>query len=103
MIFADLDWNPCPYFLSKVRFNRMNLNKDAKEILAAGNWESILQMVTDSIFQKLEAERSTIKLLKIFSDKLGLDVDQSKIDAANGAANERERMLWIISRHGFVP
>lgn len=58
------------------------ITKTAQEILSAGSWDSILEMVTDSIFQALESERSTLSLIKKISTKLALDVDQSKIDNA---------------------
>ncbi len=55
---------------------------DAKAILQAGNWESVSKLITDSVFQALESERSTLKLFEKVSNKLALDIKQELIDAA---------------------
>ncbi|SDU32657.1 hypothetical protein [Pseudomonas yamanorum] len=55
---------------------------DAKDILNAGSWESISRMLADSVFQALEAEKSTLKLFQKMSDKLDLKIDRSLIDSA---------------------
>ncbi len=55
---------------------------DAKTILDLENWDSVCQMVTDSVFQSLETERSTLKLLEKVASKLGLDVAKEHIETA---------------------
>lgn len=74
--------------------------KDAKEILAAGNWENIVQMISDSIFQSLEAERSTLSLLQKISNKLALHVEQGKIDNALPYLEIRH---FLVHTNGKVP
>ncbi len=55
---------------------------DAKAILAIGNWESVAKLIADSIFQALEAEKSTLKLFEKISNKLALGIDNALIEAA---------------------
>lgn len=59
-----------------------NFKIDAKDVLETGGWEYITQKIADSVFQALESEKSTLKLLEKVSNKLGLGVDKSLIDAA---------------------
>ncbi|MCX5462858.1 hypothetical protein [Alcaligenes parafaecalis] len=55
---------------------------DAKAILIAGDWKSIARLITDSVFQALEAEKSTLKLFEKISSKLALGVDDGLIKSA---------------------
>ena len=55
---------------------------DAKSILEKGNWEEISEMISNSIFQSLESERSTLKLIKKISTKLSLNIDDELINEA---------------------
>jgi len=55
---------------------------DAKAILAIGNWESVAKLIADSVFQALEAEKSTLKLFEKISNKLALGIDNNLIEAA---------------------
>jgi hypothetical protein len=55
---------------------------DAKTILGLGNWDNVCRMVSDSVFQSLEAERSTLSLLQKVTAKLGLNVADTHIKAA---------------------
>ena len=55
---------------------------DAKAILDLGDWNKVCEMVTASVFQKLEAERSTLSLLNKVSSKLDLNIDDEKIKNA---------------------
>jgi hypothetical protein len=55
---------------------------DAKKILELGSWENVCMFVTDSIFQSLESERSTLKLVDKIAKKLGLAISQQAIDDA---------------------
>lgn len=59
-----------------------NFKIDAKDDLEAGGWEYITQKIADSVFQALEAEKSTLKLLEKVAKKLGLGVDKALITAA---------------------
>ena len=55
---------------------------DATKILSSGNWKDMSKFVTESVFQSLESEKSTLKLLEKVSKKLNLSVDSSLIVAA---------------------
>jgi hypothetical protein len=55
---------------------------EANDILAAGSWPNIVRVVSQSVFRKLEGERSTKNLLQKINTKLGLGVTQATIDAA---------------------
>ncbi len=55
---------------------------DAKTVLELGNWDAVCKMVTDSVFQSLESEKSTLKLLEKMANKLALNVDMTLIHAA---------------------
>lgn len=55
---------------------------DAKTVLALGTWENVCDTVASSIFQSLEAERSTLSLITKMANKLALNIDQALIDAA---------------------
>lgn len=59
-----------------------NFKIDAKDVLETGGWECITQKIADSVFQALESEKSTLKLLEKISNKLGLGVDRKLIEAA---------------------
>lgn len=56
-----------------------SLKIDAQNILSQGNWESIVELITNSVFQTLENERSTKKLLESMNKKLNLNVDMNII------------------------
>ena len=55
---------------------------DARAVLATGNWAAVATLIADSVFQSLEAEQSTLKLLQKVSIKLNLGVSDALIDAA---------------------
>jgi hypothetical protein len=55
---------------------------DAKNLLELKSWDNVLSLVTETVFQTLEAERSTLKLLEKVASKLALDVDQNFITSA---------------------
>lgn len=55
---------------------------DAKDVLASGSWETITRTIADSVFQALESEKSTLKLLERIANKLALKIDKGLIDAA---------------------
>ncbi|WLD98072.1 hypothetical protein PX860_06150 [Agrobacterium leguminum] len=55
---------------------------DARNLLELGNWDKVLSLVTETVFQNLEAERSTLRLLEKVASKLALDVDKNLITSA---------------------
>lgn len=55
---------------------------EANDILAAGTWPNIVRMVSQSVFRKLENERSTKSLLQKMNAKLDLGVSMATMDAA---------------------
>lgn len=55
---------------------------NAKEILQSGNWEIIVRLITNSVFQALESEKSTLSLLDKIAKKLNLNIDDNLIKAA---------------------
>ncbi|WP_182056882.1 hypothetical protein [Pantoea sp. ME81] len=55
---------------------------DAAKILSSGSWQGVSELVANSIFQSLESEQSTLKLIKKISDKLALNVDSTLINNA---------------------
>lgn len=66
---------------------------DANTILKLGNWERVVQHVADSLFRKLENERSTKELLRQMDKKLGLGIAQEAVDAA---------LPYLDARHVLV-
>lgn len=58
------------------------INVEASDLLAAGSWDGIVHMVARSIFRKLEDEKNTKSLIQAMDAKLGLTLDQAKLDAA---------------------
>jgi hypothetical protein len=55
---------------------------DAKSVLELGDWDSVCRKVSESVFQNLESEKSTLNLLSKMASKLALDIDQQIIDSA---------------------
>jgi hypothetical protein len=55
---------------------------DANDILACGDWNAVLQLISDGLFRRLEALQDTRKLIEKINDKLNLGVDASKIEGA---------------------
>lgn len=73
---------------------------DAKAILAAGDWKSVARLVTDSVFQTLEAEKSTLKLFEKISNKLALGIDEILI---NNALPYLEVRHYLVHADGAIP
>lgn len=73
---------------------------DTKAILAAGNWKSVARLITDSVFQTLEAEKSTLKLFEKISTKLALGVDENLIKAALPFLEVRH---YLVHADGLLP
>lgn len=59
-----------------------NVEFDAVELLNAKTWPVVVRLISDKLFRALENIRDTKKLLKRMDAKLGLEIDNSKIDAA---------------------
>ena len=55
---------------------------EANKILLAGNWNAVIDLVSESVFRKLENERSTKNLINKMNTKLNLGVRQATIDAS---------------------
>ena len=66
---------------------------DAKAILELGSWDNVCRSLAESIFQNLEAERSTLHLLRKIPNKLGLDIPDALIDDA---------LPYLEVRHALV-
>lgn len=58
------------------------INLSAKEILKLSNITAVNEKIIDTLFQALEAEQSTIKLITKTRDKLGLQFDDCLINEA---------------------
>lgn len=71
----------------------IKLDLHAAEILAAGNWDATVRLVSDAIFRKLENERNTRELLRKASARLGLAINQATLVAA---------MPYLDARHILV-
>ena len=55
---------------------------EANDVLAAGSWLSVVELVASQVFRKLENERSTKNLITKMNVKLNLGVKQATINAA---------------------
>lgn len=71
----------------------VKLDLHAAEILAAGNWDAAVRLVSDAIFRKLENERNTRDLIRKASVRLGLQIEPAALDAA---------MPYLDARHILV-
>lgn len=69
------------------------VNLDANFLLSAESHDVITRAVTDSIFQQLEGERSSLELIKKISNKLDLNIDDNTINDA---------LPYLLMRHFFV-
>jgi hypothetical protein len=77
---------------------------DAKTVLALGSWESMCQYVTESVFQSLEAEKSTLKLIDKIAKKLDLEVSEQTLNTALPYLEVRHYLVHTDGRlpNGFV-
>ncbi len=55
---------------------------EVNDILKCGNWDNVIKLVADSLFRKIENERSTLKLLVAIDKKLNLGVPEKAIQEA---------------------
>ncbi len=58
------------------------LSLDANELLQAGSWPAVVKLVTDSVFRKMENEKSTKDLILKIDSKLNLGINKDLINAA---------------------
>jgi len=65
----------------------------ANEVLGAGSWDSIVSLVSTSLFRSIENHRNSEKLMRALDSKLNLDVDWACVTAA---------MPYIELRHLLV-
>lgn len=70
-----------------------NFKCSANDILNLSSYEDVVGMVTDSIFQQLENEKSTLELLKKIKSKLGLDIEEAQLEQA---------LPFLLVRHYLV-
>ena len=70
-----------------------NFKMAANDVLKTATKEDVIRLVTDQVFQQLEAERSTIELLQKTKSKLGLNIAPNLIDKA---------IPYLMCRHIFV-
>ncbi len=54
----------------------------ANQVLGAGGWDAVVELVSESVFRKLEEEKSTLKLLQKMNSKLGLGIPDAVIQEA---------------------
>ena len=76
-----------------------NITFTANEILSTSNWEQIAERVADTIFKRLEEERSTLTLIKKMDKKLGLDIPDTTINRALPYLQIRH---YLVHADGFV-
>lgn len=90
------------YVLEQSAKNGANINRlvgpnkvsfDANFLLTANSYDVIARAVTDSIFQQLENEKSSVELLKKINIKLDLQIDEIIIN---------EALPYLLIRHIFV-
>jgi hypothetical protein len=55
---------------------------EVNDILKCGNWEAVITLVAESLYRKLENERSALKLLNAINKKLNLSVPENFIQDA---------------------
>lgn len=72
----------------------------AKDVLGLGGWDKVCDMVSESIFQALESEKSTLKLFEKIASKLALGVDHILI---NKAVPYLEVRHFLVHANGRLP
>jgi hypothetical protein len=65
----------------------------AAELLSAGSWEAVVNVISAKIFRALENEKSTKKLIKKIAVRVGLNIEDAPLDAA---------MPYLDARHILV-
>lgn len=70
----------------------------AQDLLSLGGWDEVCDMVAESIFQALENERSTLKLLDKTAKKLALSVDGELINQAVPYLEVRHYLVHVNGR-----
>ena len=66
---------------------------NVKEVLNAGSWEKVVEMIVSNLFQSLESVRSTKDLITAIKNRLNIQIDQQLIDNA---------MPYLDMRHILV-
>ena len=66
---------------------------DANDVLAAKTWPGVVHMVAESVFRRLENEKSTKDVIQKINAKLNLGVSQARVNAA---------LPYLEMRHLFV-
>jgi hypothetical protein len=55
---------------------------DANQLLALGSWDAVTAFVSDTLFRRIEGERSTVKLISALDAKLALKLPPATVNAA---------------------
>jgi len=75
------------------------LSVEANDLLRCGGWDAVVELVTRSVFRRLEDERSTKKLLEGIDAKLKLGIDKTVVAAALPFLEIRH---LLVHRDGIV-
>lgn len=65
----------------------------AEQLLNCGSWKNVVDLIIDTLFQSLESEQSTKKLIMQFNKKLDIDIDEGLIN---------DVMPYLDTRHILV-
>lgn len=66
---------------------------DANDILDSGSWEGVLELVTESVFDRLGGMSNTARILQALGDLLGLELDGSVVTAAQPFVDLRHLLV----------
>ncbi len=58
------------------------LTVDVRDLLECGSWDGVLELVTDSVFDRLDGMSNTRRIVQSLSDLLGLELDGELASAA---------------------
>ena len=67
---------------SKRLIGEHRVSFEANDILKAGSWDAVIELVSKAVFRKLESEKSTQEILNKMNNKLDLGVRAETIEAA---------------------
>lgn len=66
---------------------------EARDLLALKNWDMLLDRLSRDLFRKIEEMRDTMKTIRAFCRKLGLDVDQQLLESAEAYFEMRHLLV----------
>lgn len=70
-----------------------NIDIKLNELISLGSWDKVCDHVVEIVFQKIESQKSTLKLVKQIARRLRIDIDNNIIESA---------MPFLEARHLFV-